>query len=348
MEDKQLFTKNLRNIVVLMLFIVILVIGVDPYNLYRDKKLAHGMQQRLLNAGLIKTYPYNTVLLGSSMTENFSMQELAENFNCRPVKLSLSGATQYEIKFLLEKAVATGKVQQAFICLDLDAFDRGVNEQRVPLPEYLYDSSYLNDYKYVFNIQAIGDSLKAVKNMYKNKYDTQDSLYAWGKDYTYSEQDVLKRYDWRTKASTSGEIDQALLDKLQANYRANLQEIVQTNPQVQFVLFFPPYSVLMYDLWAQQGKLATYLAFKSWLAQQFLQYKHLAVYDFQTEAKVITNLDNYKDYSHYKPEINSQMLQAMAREQNRLWSVAQIQQNQANLQAIIANYDYQKLFDKYK
>ena len=346
---KQLLRNNLRNIAIFIVALSIFVLSVDPYNLYRDKKIAQGMQQRMLNAGLIKTYKYDTVVLGSSMTENFSMSEIASKLNCQPVKLSLSGATEYEIKFLLEKAVDTGKVKRALICLDLTAFDKELREQRGTLPEYLYDNNYWNDYSYIFNFQTIGDSFKAVKNIYRHKYDTQDSLYSWAQEYTFSEADVLKRYQWRLKASDNGAIDAQLLEKMQANYRANLASVLRENPQIQFDLFFPPYSVLMYDLWARQQKLATYLAFKVWLQQELIgDYQNKTIYDFQADKTLITNLDNYKDYSHYKPEINSNMVTAMASKQQVVATQQQVQDNLQSLKMILREYNYQELFDKYK
>lgn len=78
----------------------------------------------------------------------------------------------------------------------------------------------------------------------------------------------------------------------------------------EHVFFFPPYSSLYWCNAQNKGYFDEYLQAKEYFVQQVSKHG-VMIYDFQcTEATM--NLDNYKDTTHYTPEINDWMVECFS------------------------------------
>ncbi len=54
------------------------------------------------------------------------------------------------------------------------------------------------------------------------------------------------------------------------------------------------------------------------VVEKLLEYDNVEIYYFRNCTDITTNLDNYKDYSHFSPDINSMMTQCIANGECRL------------------------------
>ncbi len=88
---------------------------IDPFQQYR-KAIFHKTiftKAYYLNAGLIKNHTYDSISLGSSMTENFILEEVSTYLNYeKPIKLPLRGGSIEEHSSILAAAIHTKKVIQ--------------------------------------------------------------------------------------------------------------------------------------------------------------------------------------------------------------------------------------------
>ena len=89
---------------------------------------------------------------------------------------------------------------------------------------------------------------------------------------------------------------------------AVLCEIVRQNPQIRFTFFAPPYSVLYWKNLQHNGKLDATIRAMQTVYGNLLQYDNVRLFFFQDDWTRITDLDNYKDFSHYCTDYNRYML----------------------------------------
>lgn len=82
---------------------------VDPYFQYRVKDNSYMLNGWYVGPGLIKNYDYDTLIIGSSMTQNFDMDVFRENLGNSPLHIGLGGINWTEINELLSFANSVGK-----------------------------------------------------------------------------------------------------------------------------------------------------------------------------------------------------------------------------------------------
>ena len=71
------------------------------------------------------------------------------------------------------------------------------------------------------------------------------------------------------------------------------------------------YSILYWYQQKQNGTLEAEIFNAKTAVGEILKHSNAKVHFFQNEERIITNLDLYKDYTHFKPEINSWMSKEM-------------------------------------
>jgi len=308
--------------VTVTLFIILFNFIVDPFQIYRAAKLYtfKVQDQRYLNAGLAKSYPYDTLLLGTSMTENFHLHNIKKNPNfAHPIKLSLEGASIYELRDLIQLAIHTHKnLKNIILGLDYLSFKQGAKKQyEAPtFPQYLYDKNLFNDATYLLNFKIFKKSLQALKNPYnRNKVNTKlDNLYNWQSLYNqyFIEKSSVEAYnnllkvEKRYSSSFFTEYQSRTLIK---NFDNALYPIFRNNPQITFYLFFPPHSALYFKFFDYIESLPDILEFKRYVVKKCANLPNVKIYDFQVDFATTNKLSNYKDLGHYHERINALMLE---------------------------------------
>ena len=135
---------------------------VDPLQFYRQATWyapIFSQEQRYQNPSLARNWEYNTMILGTSMTENFVPSYVDATFGdgTKTIKLSISGSSLYEERLAGEVALRTGQVERIIWGLDYASFRGGkelLHEEYGPFPLYLYDENPLNDIQYLFNLST--------------------------------------------------------------------------------------------------------------------------------------------------------------------------------------------------
>ena len=103
------------------------VYKVDPFfHFHKPEVFSYYYQldnQRSQNDGICKNFDYDTLVTGTSMTENFKTSEVDKIFNCKSVKAPFSGGNYKEINDNIDRALRSNKKLKTVIrCLDMSFF----------------------------------------------------------------------------------------------------------------------------------------------------------------------------------------------------------------------------------
>lgn len=293
---------------------------IDPFQHFRKASFYKPFFKnvRFLNTGVARHFPYDTVILGTSMVQNFKPSYIREKLGFDSIKLAIAGGSAYEERLTLDVALRTGKVRNVIFGLDVFSFagepERFSNGE-AGMPLYLYDSNRLNDVNYLLSLDTLQFYKYLVRaNLGKPSDKTNvEHLGTWAteKDSRFSKAAVLE--DWeRARFNKKLERDDFELKKMVRSFERNFLDIVQENKDIEFYVFYPPYSALVWADSYRKGTLEAILAFKKRVFELTQDLPNVKLYDFQAHEEITFDLDNYKDLSHYSPEINDFIVDSLA------------------------------------
>lgn len=208
-------------------------------------------------------------------------------------------------------------------------------------PTYLYDDNLLNDVNYVFNKDVLlNDVFDGVIGYTKQGLQTVDfDRYRNDDRENYGKDVVMSTYTRQGKTTESP--DQHLSTE---NIEKNVIEVIQANPEVDFYLFFPPYSILYYDMLNQEGELKNHFLQEQEAIELLVKYRNVHLYSFSDDFDLTTNFDNYLDYLHYNQNICSYITESMA-EGNHLITEDNYRGYIERCREYYEIFDYESLFE---
>ena len=106
--------------------------------------------------------------------------------------------------------------------------------------------------------------------------------------------------------------------EMQRYFDQLLLPIIQDNPDINFIFFFPPYSILTYKAVSNNGDLADFIRMKKYIFEKFRVLPNVELYDFQIAEKVTHDLNNYMDLSHYHQKVNTWILEKIQNKDYRV------------------------------
>lgn len=331
MQYRNFFFKTLLFTAMLLFIVAAVNYRVDPLQFYRQASFyppSFSTEQRYQNPGLARNYKYDTIILGSSMVENFVPSYVNKQLGVESLKLAMSGASAHEENLLADIAIRTGQVKTVIWGLDYGSLkgapDRVGNEYS-SFPGYLYDRNPFNDYRYLISLSTLESSYNILYGLYRHQPATTglDYLNNWNSQAAYG-RDVLQKL-WREDQQNKqkgikiyNQIDPSF-KAMQLSFDHNILPIIRQNPNIQFIIYYPPYSILRYLSMYQEDKSLFYdeMRIKEYVFEQLCQYENVAIYDFQSDKNLTFNLDNYKDFSHHSQEYNEYIVKAIARRDPR-------------------------------
>lgn len=325
---------------------------IDPYFHYH--KPLKGLQyvienQRYQNNGIVKHFEYDAVVTGTSMSENFKTTEMNEIFGVNAVKVPFSGSSYKEISDNLKVAAKHNpELKMAIYCLDYDDIlapaDR-MNYDEDSYPRYLYDDLLFNDAEYVFNKEILlGDTYGVIEYTKAGGVTTDFDTYGnWMEGRTFGKEALDQLYERPEKAEEVTEITEEDYRTIKENITRNMTDLADAYPEVDFYLFFSPYSIYFWDQMHQEGILDRQLEAEKYAIELMLQSDNIHLFSFFTEYGMICDLNNYKDILHYREEINSQVLRWMKEGTHEL-TRENYQEYCSQMKEFYQNYDYDSLF----
>lgn len=343
--------------VLALLGVAAVIYFVDPFFHYHGpiKGFDYVIDNQVLqNPGMALHMDYDSVILGSSMTVNFETDWFKELHGLNTLKLSSSSAYPKDIANILDKVYSDKRtdqepVKKVFLGVDVITYSGGVSETKYPVPEYLYDDKLLNDYHYLLNKDVLLNYV--LRPIFDPEPLNMSHIYAswWTEEY-YNEEYVLSNHVPSDPVSEKMD-EHSFDDRIKDNLQANIIPFVKAHPETEFVVFFPPYSILFWnDVILENHLDATMNSYRT-VVNELINYDNVSIYFFPSE-EFVTDLNNYADYSHYKPDINRFMTECFKDGTDRVYRTSDegpvIDDYLAEMTDIINNYDFVKINQRIK
>lgn len=278
--------------------------------------------QRYQNYGIVRNFPYDGIITGTSMTENFKASEFDALFGTHSVKTPINGSSFKEVNDLLLTAVDANP-DIRIIVRGLDGWnlfdDKDHMRTDAAYPTYLYDDHLFNDVSYFLNKDILCSyTLEVLKHTLKGQTTTNFDEYSrWDTSLTGEEQ-VKSTYQRSDSKAENAPIGPEEIQTLRDTLEQNVIAIARENPQIQFYYFFTPYSILYMDYSDRYGVLQREMEGYLLATEMLLEYENIHLFSFFDDYALITDLDNYTDKAHYAEHVNSLILQRMHRGEYQL------------------------------
>ena len=352
----------------------------DPWQLFHQPWFRDPVfirNARFQNAGIINSYDFDSVVLGSSMAENFSAKEASELLGGTFVNLSMAGSLLSERYIVLKRLFNKKVVSNVIVSLDHSPYiPVGKYSEDMPPGKYdfLYNANPFDDFRIYFDVNLFScwDVKANCRNVIPGeRSESLEGLYSWFPYYVKAFGGIQAWCYWSTvsppfraflkeiisvqKAVENGNTipgSKTFVAECQQNSNATfdtyLLSIIKENPETTFLLFIPPYSRLWYGTMAQYytGYYQAYLLFIEHMVRATSPYPNALVFGFD-DMDFTGDLANYKDQSHYHKNINSKILQLMA-QRSHLISEDSLDEYLIRITELAANYDLKKISTEFE
>jgi len=300
---KQFFTGS----GILLSVCVLAVVIFDPFFQYH--KPLKGLKAVLTDkeyqcVGSLKTFDYDSVIAGSSVSENYNNGWFDQGFGCRSIKAIRSYGATADLCYLLDIAFAHQDLKYVFYNLDPSALvaDPETTYELTGCPMYLYDDNYVNDVEYWLNKGVLMEKIPyMIANSVMGDYDENNS-YNWARWKQFNSDMILGLYI-RKPSISEMKPENYYEDLLRENLKL-LTGRISSHPETEFYVFIPPYSMLWWDNIYREGDTEAYLYNMEQAMKTLLGFKNVKLFYFQNDREIITDLENYMDILHFSPEIN--------------------------------------------
>lgn len=295
------------------------------------------------NPGIARHYRYDTVLVGTSMVQNTDVDICEELLDCDMVRLPYSGGTSYDMKTILNLCFESGNdIKTVYWELDQFQLDASSSEHRYPVPEYLYNHDWTDDISYLLNLDimyhyGMNNILGSLRGQTSPAERRGITL---GGD--FSRNATLASYNRPAQSNTFRSFEGDMKTKVEGNLD-NVVSLIEAHPDTEFVFFFPPFSILYWDRELRSGTFDATMDATEYAISVLLSYDNVRLYFYQAEEEIISDLDHYKDYSHYGNWINNMITEWIAEDYGRV-TPDNYQEIILDMRNMVHNYDYDSIF----
>ena len=301
------------------------------------------MNERYEMAGLIRNQDYSALVMGTSLVANYRASWFTSGLGEETLKITFPDGWISEFDTALDLAMRTHPdVNTVFFCLDPNILVRSDSERRGELPGYLYNDNPFDDVEFYLSADAVTLSAKTLWERQWGWATELDDAYVWDGNFDFSRETVLKGYT-RPEPSGTALPEDAYL----AAAKENLDVLcgwMERYPQVQFHIWFPPYSILYWDKMIRLGTADAVLNAVEYAAQRLIGCENGKAYIFLGLFDTITDLDNYTDHIHCSRTVNSWVAWTMM---GGYWQLTDENCRSAveELRRFVHDYDYEAIFN---
>ena len=350
--------------IIFILFLApILIYVFDPYQIfhrsyfYPDQAYGKTIFQ---DAGIINNYPFDSIIIGSSMLENTPAHEASNRIGGNFANLSFSDSDFYERHIVLNK-VLPRNLKNVIYSLDEHVYlypRFGHKNRSKNTYDFLYDDNPYNDYKVYLNWNFIKLLFEPPSNTIDlpNPWITnpQTSIRfggwenwikypapSWEKDFIPVRLPLAAKLSIHKKESLGEE--KPLTRSRKSYLRDHVIRVFKRYPKTTVHLIFPPYYRYVHANERQNDpvKFLQYQAAIRFVAKKTKKYKNIKVYIFD-ELPFTADIANYTDLTHFKPEYNIFILDAIAKGEHLITS-ENVEQYLSDTAKIFYDFDLVKL-----
>ena len=309
---------------------------VDPFEHYRESAILPLYDQESYNnPGIAKNYDYNAVILGTSMVEMSHPSVIDACFGVSSVKLPMRGSHTAQMGWQLAHVLDTHELK--LVILAVDAYSlMGPPDDMEEIYDYLWNDSALDDVGYLLNLDVLLVRVpRMLRNLGRSTATKRDDMYQWT-DVTFSAQSVFDSFSFQPQREMTD--PEYRLERSTENIRRHIETYVAAHPETTFKIYMPPYSVAYWYVMTRGGLAEQQFRSRARVCELLLDYPNVEIYDFSSRLEWITDLDNYFDYSHHSGAISDAIMRAMAAGENRVTSVAQMEEGSARIRRAVEDF----------
>ena len=314
------YKRYLKNFIcaVLIFFVICMatVAVIDPFFHYH--RPLFGLKAVLTDKeyqciGTIKNFDYDSLIVGSSVCENYNDHWFDEKFSVKAIKAVRSYGATADLCYFVDEAFKKHDLKYVFYNIDPGslAAEPKITFEETGCPMYLYDNNPVNDIEYLLNKDVIIEKIPyMVTKSYIGDYDEGNS-YNWGQWKEFNADMVTGLYIRASKIA-----DMKPEDTYDAQCEQNillLEKLVKDHPDTDYIFFVPPYSFVWWDNIYRDGDLDAYIYNMKKCADRLLRYDNARFFYFLTDENVVTDLNNYMDVLHFSPRINRYITDELAK-----------------------------------
>lgn len=312
----------------------------DPLSLFHQKLtpplLPSIGQARYRLPGQIINYGKNFegIIVGNSVSTNFSPELIKKELNFYPLMAAADGASIYEQQLIAKLAL---KHNPHFTHVFWGLYDmmttfQHINDQGVfkhtSIPLELYDESRINDFKYYLSFSIVPYIEKQFRQPFTNT-NNQDFNWSNKRQPIFSKPPAEKGFTKDVYINKKD--DPAVIENIDLNIQHNLLPLFAKYPQVKFILVLPPTSFAIY-----KTNIAGYKHLITRMYEIDENIPNVKVYNFTAMQAITTNVDNYCDPVHFSEKISDLIVTDIAEGKYRL--------NEQLLKQSLAAFDlYEKI-----
>lgn len=301
---------------------------------------------RYQSAGIAKTFDYENVVLGNSMCANFEISDIERVFDGKTIKITEKGSYVLDWTYSLE-ILSNKENQPKNILLNLDPYFFDISSEVTvhEVPLFLYDYNYFNDVEYIFNFTLMRNyTYRMIMNNINDTLPDYNKVFVWGGKNDSGKAIVAENYikgNEKERNQTEGQ-----LTYTQQNYEL-LKEYFSSMPNTEFVFFCSPFSILY---WRDKAELGLLDRYKTQFEKTFdllSEHENVTLYFWADKEmlNIISDLNNYKDSTHYGMHINKEILKRIEK------NIGELPKTQSEWQPLLdeyfdflENFDYESIF----
>ena len=318
--------------IVCVLGAALLTYAVDPLQLFRPSPRAfYSDDTRVQNAGLIRSRPFDTVFMGTSLAIHFRQSDIDRELGVRSLKLAMTGSNSRQQAFVLEQAIEHGAKRVIWEMDDFIFVDAADIETDPYLSVDLYRRTAKGIASYLFSATMTKESLFTLLRSIpplqgpltraapylpvKFALPDIDDIYALPRDFDvardYNAKKTLAAFAYITAPSRRSFLGEGYgFEAMVRHFEQDAASLIARHPDVSFDIYLPPYSILQFvamrDASPETLKIVTDLT--AVIAQRLTQRPNVRLHDFRAIKAVTHDLNNYGDVIHHSPVVDAMIL----------------------------------------
>jgi hypothetical protein len=324
--------------VLIMLAAAALNFAVDPLQLFRPARLFPAMyspDSRMQDAGLIRSQDFDTVFMGTSLSIHFRQSDIDRLLGVKSLKLAMTGSTSHEQSFVIAAALERHPKRVIWQIDDWIFRNAAEIDRDIYLPADLYRRNIRGLAGYLFSGAMARESAWILARsipplapvvarlttgvLFKFPIARVDDINALRPDV-----DVTEAYNARKAMAAFRRIidpvrsaDFAAGYSYQAmvkNFERDAVGLIAKNPDVEFDIYFPPYSILQWVAMrdASPATLQMIYEFSAYVSRRLADFPNASLHDFRAASDITHDLGNYADVIHHSPAIDLKVLSLLA------------------------------------
>lgn len=320
-QSKRFVVLWLLTVLLVFAAVCAVVVLIDPYFHYHLPWF--GLEtvffdERYQNPGLAKNAEYDSIIAGSSMSQNFDSKWFEDGFNTRAVNLSYKGATIENIQVAVEMAEneKNGNLKYVFCNMDVRTMQSPADEVFGDLPTYMYNDTLILP-EYLLNAGILKKCQEVLESNREGTAQPLNLFQSWYEPEFFSQEGARCELDLPV---TVEEVEQREPEITENNRAAvqKLTDLTKVYPDTVFYIFYSPYSlVAWYEYYYTEGDLLNNLDLLKYSMEKLLKCDNIRLF-FPATYEMMTSFDEYRDATHYGRDISYRIYEEMRDGKNQL------------------------------